>query len=290
MQILIIGCGYLGRRAAKLWQDDGHEVTALTRSTTNATELQKRGIRTVQGDVLDPTSLQALPAADVLLYSVGHDRSAAASKRAVYVDGLTIVLREVGARIGRMVYISSVSVYGQSDGSWVDEDSPCEPTSEGGRICLDAEAVFREYAEPSHAGRGHILRLAGIYGPDRLIARTEQLKQGGPLAGDPQAWLNLIHVDDAARSAVRCASAEDAADLYLVSDDRPITRGEFYSEVCRQIGAPSPVFEPQAQGGRRSAGLNKRCRNQRLRADLLPELSFPDISTGLPDAIGARAT
>ncbi len=290
MHVLIIGCGYLGRRAAQLWTEAGSSVTALTRSADNATELRTRGVTPVMGDVMDRKSLTALPSADVLLYAVGHDRTAENSKRDVYVDGLRIVLNEITPRTRRLIYISSVSVYGQSDGTWVDESSPCEPTSEGGRICLDAEAVFRNQTAESHPGRSHILRLAGIYGPGRLIARTEQLRNRQPLSGDPEAWLNLIHVEDAARCAVACASAATAANLYVVSDDRPVTRREFYSAVCRLIGAPPPEFDPEAQGRQRSSGLNKRCCSTRMKSDLLPELNYPKISHGLSHAIAGQST
>lgn len=291
---LIVGCGYLGRRVAEAWLDAGARVVALTRSTQRAAELRNAGVAPVVGDVLDPETLAKLPDAQTLLYAVGYDRTAAASKRDVYVAGLKHVLESVARRVERIVYISSVSVYGQSDGEWIDEDSPTDPVHEGGRICLDAERALWEFVDGLPAGRSprvDVLRLAGIYGPGRLLRRVEAVRSGEPIASEPDGWLNLIHVADAVR-AVRAVDA-GAADqceagasshTSLVSDDRPVTRREYYEMLAKLAGGPPPEFTPDGDAGR-THGLNKRCTNRRLREELGVDLKFPTIATGLPDAI-----
>ena len=196
MRKLIIGCGYLGRRVADLWRSEGHDVTVLTRSVERAGQLASEGFAGVIGDVLDPRSLRWLPAAETVLLAVGFDRAGPHSKRAVYVDGLVNVLTEVAPRCRRAIYVSSTSVYGQTDGSCVDEASPTESIEESGRICLEAEQSLWQHRQEMN---GIVLRLAGIYGPGRLLTRIDQLRSGTPLSGNSDAWLNLIHVDDAAR-------------------------------------------------------------------------------------------
>lgn len=284
MNVLIVGCGYLGVRAARRWLSAGCTVTALTRSAQRAAELERRGIASVVGDVLQPSTLTGLPRADVLLYAVGFDRNAGVSKEQVYVEGLRNVLREMTPRIGRIVYVSSSSVYGQDGGEWVDEHSPTQPQSEGGRICLAAEQVLRE-ALAAHSLSGCILRLTGLYGPGRLLARRESLQQGTPLAGSEQAWLNLIHVEDAAEAAVAAAGCPSPEPIYLVTDDRPVTRGEYFSRLAALCGAPPPQFDP-AQMPRHGRGLNKRCRNERLKTLLGASLRYPTLEQGLPAAVG----
>ncbi|MBT4865889.1 MAG: NAD(P)H-binding protein, partial [Planctomycetaceae bacterium] len=145
MRKLIVGCGYLGRRVAAAWLSEGHKVSALTRSERHAEELQSAGITPFIGDVTKPPTLSELPSADTLLFAVGFDRTAGLSQRTVYVDGLTNVLQEVGSRIGRLIYISSTSVYGQQTGEWIDEDSPTRPATPGGQVCLDAEQVVQRF-------------------------------------------------------------------------------------------------------------------------------------------------
>jgi len=280
----IIGCGYVGLRVAKSWIADGHTVTALTRSEERAAEFREIGIRPILGDVLDQESLNALPEADLCLYAVGYDRSASADKRTVYVEGFKNVLDATGTKTKRWLHISSTSVYGQQSGEWVSENSPTEPISEGGKICFDAEKIFSSHPEISN---GTILRLGGIYGPDRLIARTTQLMSGTPLSGNPLAWLNLIHVDDIVATIRKMAEmpASDLADLYLLSDDRPITRHEFYYAISKRIGASNPEFETLSGEEQALLTLNKRCRNTKVKNDLEIDLIYGDIQDGLRSAL-----
>ncbi|MCA8997751.1 MAG: SDR family oxidoreductase [Planctomycetaceae bacterium] len=277
---LIIGCGYLGKRVALRWLEQGDQVFALTRSPEHARRLEEQRIAPIVGDVMDPGSLSSLPNVDSCLYAVGFDRSGSYSKQQVYVTGLGHVLKALASKIRRLTYISSTSVYGQDHGELVDEESPCEPNSEGGRICLEAERLVRDSQIPAT-----ILRLSGIYGPQRLIGRTEQLRQRQPLSGRPDAWLNLIHVDDAASCVLTVADQTQAAPLYLVSDERPVQRGEFYGTFAQLVGAPPPLFaEPDAPS------LGKRCQSQRLWEEFKIERQFPTIVEGLPQALDASTT
>lgn len=235
---------------------------------------------------MDPLSLRQLTQADTLLYAVGYDPSSTASRRDVYVSGLQNVLDAVTGRIGRVIYISSTSVYGQSDGSWIDEASDCEPATESGQICLEAEDGLRRRIESGRLPADTtILRLAGLYGPGRLVGRLDQLRAGASVAGSPDAWLNLIHVDDAARCVVACADGCSARSLYLVSDDEPVQRRDFYAELARRAGAPEPTFDPASTAGQRVSGFGKRCRNALMHRDLVSQLTYPDFRAGLSDAI-----
>jgi len=196
---LVVGCGYLGRRVADLWTAAGRRVVALTR--TRADSLREAGIEPLLGDVTDPASLNNLPAASTVLYAVGLDRSSGKSMAEVYVQGLKNVLDNLPP-CDRFIYISSTSVYGQTDGSVVDESSPTEPLEDSGRIVLEAERVLR-----AKLPTAIILRFAGIYGPDRLL-RKQALLKGEPLIGDAEKWLNLIEVRDGATAVL---AAEERA-------------------------------------------------------------------------------
>jgi nucleoside-diphosphate-sugar epimerase len=268
---LILGCGYLGRVVARRWLAQGHRVTALTRS--RADELHSLGVETVIGDVTDPAL--RLPAADTVVYAVGLDRSSGKSMREVYVDGLVNVLKSLEAR--RFIYISSTSVYGQTDGGWVDETSPTGPADESGRVVLECEQLLHERRPDAI-----VLRFAGIYGPGRVIRRAA-LERGEPIAADPDGWLNLIHVVDGAGAVVAAAERGLPGRTYNVADDRPATRREFYTELAALLGAPEPRFHP---AGERT---NRRIRNCRLRTELRVELQFPDFRAGLRDAISGES-
>ena len=278
---LVIGCGFLGLRVARLWRGCGWEVSALTRWDERARELEEAGLAACVGDVTDPESLARLPVSDVALFAVGRDRERTSQTvREVSLDGLQNVIDVLEDRVDRFVFVSSTGVYGQADGQWVDEDSATEPSRENGRVLVESESVVRS----RFGDRARVMRLAGLYGPGRLISRRETLLTGAVLGGRPDAWLNLIHVDDAAQAVV-AASTADQEGTWLICDDNPVRRGEYFGRLAELFGAPSPTFDAQ-RGGSRIDGLGKRCRNLKMKEQLGVPLRYPSFEDGLPSAVG----
>lgn len=276
-RVLILGCGYLGGRVARNLLQSGTVVHVLTRSAERADALAAEGFRPHVGDVMEPASLEGLPEVDGVLHCVGFDRGGRWAKRDVYVEGLRNALEATGRTSPRWVHVSSTSVYGQEDGSVVDETSVTAPSAEGGQICLEAEAALADFRERTGITTS-ILRLAGIYGPGRLLAKAEVLRRGSPLTGSGQEWLNLIHVDDAAAIAIAALSCDVPPDRLVVCDDEPVERKRYYTALARLAQAPPPVFSEAAVSIR-----NKRCSNRRLRS-IGFSLAYPSIETGLPHA------
>lgn len=263
MNHLILGCGYLGRRVAKLWLAQGHHMFGVTRRSEGATALRQQGIEPIVADVLQPDTMSLLPSVDTVLHAVGLDRSSGASMRTVYVDGLANVLDHL-PKPNRFIYVSSSSVYGQTDGDWVDEDSPAEPQEESGQIVLEAERLLR-----TRLPEAIILRFAGIYGPGRLL-RRKTIEAGEPIVGDPDKWLNLIHVDDGARAVLAAQEHGWPGRVYNICDDHPVRRRDFYNEFARRLGAPAPRFvtPPVDQPLPPHEKGNRRIRNGRMRDEL----------------------
>ena len=276
MAKLIIGCGYLGRRLARHWLDAGEVVFATTRNEERADEFQEEGMRPVLFDVTQPSN--ELPAAETVVFAVGFDRSTGHSIQEVYVDGLRSTLDCLTNDVRRFIYISSTGVYGQTDGGWVDESSACAPNRDGGKACLAAEHLLRERL----GDKVTVLRLAGIYGPDRL-PQVATLKRAEPLKVAADAYLNLIHVDDAVRIVAACDSVETPPHLLCVSDGQPILRGDFYGYLAKLINAKPPVFEPPAEGSSRAerARGSKRISNAKLIETLASKFLFPTYKEGL---------
>jgi nucleoside-diphosphate-sugar epimerase len=269
---LILGCGYLGTRVASLWLQQGRRVIAATR---NANHLPP-GVTPFVCDVLQPDSLRTLPEVDTVLYAIGFDRSSGATMRNVYVDGLANVLAHLPAP-KRFLYISSSSVYGQTDGGWVDETSPTEPAEASGQIVLEAERLLRDKLPDAL-----ILRFAGIYGPGRLLRRAT-IEKGEPIVGDADKWLNLIHVEDGARIVLRAEANGAAGQGYNVCDDHPVRRRYFYTALARLLGAPPPAFiaPPLDQPSPPHEKGNRRINKRRMKAGLQAELRYPDYEQGL---------
>jgi nucleoside-diphosphate-sugar epimerase len=272
---LVVGCGYLGLRVARLWRHAGNRVYAVTRSAERARSLAAEGLDPIIGDVTAPAALPDLPAIDTLFWAVGFDRASGASYRDVHVAGLGRVLDAIpGAP--RVVFASSTGVWGTEDGSVVDETTPAHPTREAGRVLLEAEAMLHTRT----GDRGTALRFAGLYGPDRL-PRLDDLKAGRPIAADPDSWLNLVHVDDAARIVVAVAAAPHARRLYVVSDGHPVRRRDWYAHLATRTGSPPPTFDTAAE---RTRGADKRVDPSLLFRDIPLTLAYPDSFRGI-DAI-----
>ncbi|MCC6491832.1 MAG: NAD-dependent epimerase/dehydratase family protein [Pirellulales bacterium] len=282
---LIIGCGYLGWRAAQLWRAAGFQLAAATRSTARADEYRRGGVAPIVADVASRQSLGCLPDAETVLFAVGYDRSSGVDIQTVYALGLQNVLSALPPTVERVIYISTTGVYGSADGRWVDEATPPDPRRDGGRASLAAERILTQHPL---GRRSAILRLAGIYGPGR-VPYLENLKRGQAIAAPSAGWLNLIHVDDAARSVVaadRWLEAQRGAagpHIFCVADGAPVVRREYYAEAARLIGAPPPHFvDPPADSPAAArAGADRRVRNARLTGELEVKLQYPSYREGL---------
>ncbi len=269
---LIIGCGYLGGRVAPLWLQQGRRVFATTR---NAAQLPS-GVEPVLCDVLQPDSLRKLPSVDTVLYAIGFDRTSGATMRSVYVDGLANVLAHLPTP-KRFIYVSSSSVYGQTDGGWVDETAPTEPQEDSGRIVLEAERVLQATLPAAI-----VLRFAGIYGPGRLL-RRQTIEKGEPIVGDADKWLNLIHVEDGAHAILAAQERGQPGRIYNVCDDHPVRRRYFYQTMARALKAPTPRFvaPPADQPTPPHEKGNRRLNNRRMKEELRVVLRYPDYDQGL---------
>jgi nucleoside-diphosphate-sugar epimerase len=273
MKKLIIGCGYLGRRLAARWQQQGHEVFATTRKIQRAAEFSALGWNPILCDVLNP-GLE-LPPVDVVVIAVGFDRGSGRSMREVYVDGLKNVLSGLSGA-PRVIHVSSTSVYGQSSGEIVDENSATTPEEMSGKVVLEAEQVLRELCP-----RAMISRFAGIYGPGRLL-REQAIRQGQPIAANPDRWLNLIHVEDGVQAIEAAEIRGQPGQVYNVADDEPVRRSEFFQSLAEKLGAPAPRFEPVPENqSPPHERTNRRISNRRMREELKVNLRYSTYREGI---------
>ena len=271
MRRLVVGCGYLGGRVARLWRDAGDEVYATTRGA-RVDALSRAGLHPLTLDVTQGGTGRALPAVDTAVFAVG--RSGGATMSDVHIQGLRRVLDALSGSAVQVIYVSSTGVYAQDTGEWVDEGSVCEPAREGGRACLSGEQLLFAHERGRDAV---VLRLAGLYGNGR-VPHEADVAAGRSIAGSPDAYLNLIHVEDAARCVVTAATPRSVAGrTYNVSDGHPPTREDFVALVATRLGLESPRFE----GGR---GQGKRVRNDRVVHELGLRLTYPSCREGLAAA------
>lgn len=282
---LVVGCGYLGGRVAARWVAAGDLVYGVTRSAVRGEALAAAGIVPLVHDVA-ATAARAAEAmdsfihgqCDTVFWAVGFDAQPPVTPRDVHVLGLRRLLDSLPGR-PQVILSSSTGVWGDEGGQVVTEETPVQPAREAGRVLVEAEAVLRTHPR----GPGVALRFAGLYGPGRL-PRLDTLRAGLPIAADPDSWLNLIHVDDAATIVHAVADAAAPAPLYVVSDGRPVRRRDWYGELARATGSPEPVWDTTAA---RSRGADKRVDPSLLRRDVAVSLAHPDPIAALAALVAA---
>jgi nucleoside-diphosphate-sugar epimerase len=234
MHNAVVGCGFVGERLARSLVERGEDVVAVTRSGVSLD-----GVESLERDV---TETYQLPDVDRVFYLVSAGGRDADAYRAAYVDGLRNTLEATDAPV---VYSSSTGVYETDDGSWVDEDTGIEPTTERTRVLLRAEELARE--------RGTAVRFGGLYGPGRVGVKR-YLGDTTVKAG----YLNLIRGVDAASALLAAYEGDD--DLYVAVDDEPVDRHQLARWMSEQTGRPHGELVEETRSP------NKRCSNKRLRS------------------------
>lgn len=270
-RVLIVGCGYVGTALALELAARGDEVWGLRR---NASVLPP-AIRPLQGDLLDTDALaRILPRdPDVVVYAASAGGFSDHAYRTAYVDGVRSVLRALvqsGAQPRRLLFTSSTGVYGRTDGAWVDEDTPPEPTAFNGSRVLEGEDLVLDGPFP-----GVVLRLGGIYGPGRT-SLLERVRQGNAVCAGIPVWSNRIHRDDCAGALLHLIDLPDPDPVYIGVDREPADLCEVMTWLAERVGAPAPSRDG---GGGPGRGSNKRCSSHRLVASGY-RFRYPDFRSG----------
>ena len=257
-RILIAGCGYVGGALAEALANEGDEVWGLRRSPG----LLPKRVRGIVADLTEPGALQDLPDnLDCVFYTVGAEGHTEGDYRNAYLVGLRHFLGALCRQPKpprRIIFTSSTAVYGQTDGRWVDEDSPAVATHFSGAVLLEAEELLRNSDIESV-----VLRLGGIYGPGRTRL-IETVRDGtASISEGPPQYLNLNHRDDCVGALQHLMTLEDPMPVYLGVDGSPVDRTEILRWVADELGVEHPPVGAQPKPSRRQ-GANKRCRNDRL--------------------------
>jgi len=210
--------------------------------------------------------------------------------RQSYLDGNESLGRWVSAFgfSGSAVYTSSVSVYGDAGGAWVDEERDVLPASSRGRLMRESEQIFLE-ALPTD--RAAALRLGGLYGPSRHLMLDKIRSSSAPLPGLGDYFLNLLRVEDAASAIWACLdSPAPLAPILTAVDNEPAQRASIARWMADRLGLPMPEFMAGASGGSRrlSAGespANRKVSNRLLKRSCRWEPRFPSFREGFGDLI-----
>lgn len=285
---LVIGCGYVGGRLADLLHQQGQTVIGFTHTPESAAEITRtKPYRALPCDISNPEAVANLAAAVAqilnpkspndpvppnpqsaihnpqsaspltLIHCASSNRGGVEAYRAVYVEGTRHLLEAFPS--AHFLFTSSTSVYPQTQGELVTEESDATPDRETSRLLRETEDMVLAHG-------GAVARLAGIYGPARSFVLKNFLEGVATIEGNDGhgRTLNQIHREDAATALAHLA-LQQTPGIFNVGDDLPMTQRDCFLELSRRFHRPlPPLTEPNI--GRKRAWTNKRVANTRLRA------------------------
>lgn len=289
-RLVIFGCGYIGSAVARAAVAAGATVEALTRNPDKAAVLRESGLaKVVVAELGSPEwHTQIAPAPDFVVNCVssgGPDQYWQS-----YVVGMQSIVSWAGRAgpVGTMVYTSSTSVYPQGEGAVVDETAWAPGATPNGRTISESEVLLK--GAPAAAIRRYfILRLAGIYGPDRHHL-LDQLRAGtDTLNGSGEHRLNLAHRDDIVAAILACLTAPDSVgtEIFNVADTAPATRAEVVAWLCGQLRRPVPTFDGSTTTRRGGAPMPDRIiSSAKIQRVLGWRPKYPDFKAGFGEILG----
>lgn len=274
--LLSLGHGYSARALARILIPQGWRVIGTTRSAAKAEALRAEGVEALvwPGASLAP----ALAQATHLLSSIAPGNSdPVLATEAEAIAAAAPHLEWVG-------YLSTVGVYGDHQGGWVDEDTPLTPSTERGQARVRAEAEWQALA--ARAGLPlHIFRIAGIYGPGR--GPFEKVRDGtARRIIKPGQVFSRIHVDDIAQVLAASIARPNPGAVYNLCDDEPAPPEDVLTHAAHLLGLPEPPAVPfdaaaMTPMARSFYAESKRVRNDRIKDELGVRLRYPDYRAGL---------
>ena len=279
-QILCFGIGFSAHALATRMRDKGARVLGTTRSTSQAEALRAQGFEMCIFDGEQPAKgvQQALERATHVLVSIAPGDS---GDRVLAHHGNDLA---DALRLEWIGYLSTVGVYGDHGGAWVDEDTVPKPKSQRSVARAGAERQWLDFGDET--GKPvHLFRLAGIYGPGR--GPLEKLRQGqAKRIVKPDQVFNRIHVDDISRVLEASIARPRGGAIYNVADDEPAPPQDVVAYAADLLGVEAPrevAFEDAGLSpmGRGFYSENKRVSNKRIKEELGVELAYPTYREGM---------
>ena len=288
MTIGILGCGFTGKAIGRRLSGAGHQVFGTTRSAEKFGQLTECGVHPIafDGTTMQAELLAALAEVTHLIVSIAPPRQESADPGPVdptlgALDGQD--LRTSMPSLKWVCYLSTVGVYGNHDGRWIDENAAPAPSSARSRQRVRAEAEWT--AATAKAGLPlAIMRLSGIYGPGRNGLRSADEGRSRRLVKKDQVF-NRIHVEDIA-TAVHLAMTAHVGGTFNITDDEPAPPQDVVTFAHQLLGTPPPPemdFETAdlSPMARSFYGENKRVSNARSKQVLGMRYDWPNYKASL---------
>ncbi|MDR6431794.1 SDR family oxidoreductase [Brucella pseudogrignonensis] len=277
MRIFLFGAGYSARAFSRLMTGEAERIDGTTRNEQNFPLLEKSGIAPIifDGETASPELIDRLAKSTHVVISISPrengDPSLAIVEEALCRPGNTI--RWIG-------YLSTVGVYGNFDGNWIDEAAKRQPGSRRSLERVEAEDAWEALSE-RHGTPVALLRLSGIYGPGRNAFINLERGTARRVIKEDQVF-NRIHVEDIAGS-LRFLAGTNTGGAFNITDNEPAPPQDVVTYAAELMGVAPPPEVPFNEAemtpmARSFYGENKRVSNQRIKA-LGYEFIYPDYKT-----------
>src|SRR5437868_4793221 len=237
MRVLIVGCGYVGLPLGSELVKRGHEVHGMRRGEGAAAKLDAAGIHPVLADITRPETLAAIGRTfDWVVNTVSSGKGGAGEYREIYFNGTQHLIEWLAPmELKKFVYTSSTSVYAQTDGEVVSEESPLSPENPTSQVLVKTERLLIDAAR-SRNFPAVILRVAGIYGPDRGHLFQQFLRGEARITGNGERHINMVHRDDLVTALIAALERGRPGEIYNVADDEPVTQLQFFEWLAATLG------------------------------------------------------
>ncbi len=278
--LFCFGLGYSAGVLATRLKARGWMISGTATSAAGAARLNAQGYRgfIFNGGAPSPGVTAALNEATHVLLSIPPEVS---GDPALRCHGDELSKSRSVAWIG---YFSTVGVYGDTQGGWVDENTEPKPGSDRGQRRLDAENAWLALGRVT-GKRVMIFRLPGIYGPGRSTIGDLRAGTARRLIKPGQVF-NRIHVDDIASGVDAAMTAPFSSRVYNLTDDEPAPPQDVVAFGAQLLGLPCPPDIEFATAtlspmGRSFYSESKRVSNARMKAELGVRLAYPSFREGL---------
>jgi nucleoside-diphosphate-sugar epimerase len=285
--LLAVGLGYSAKLVAERLAPQGWGIIGTARSEDASPAIRSLGYEPVafSGDAPSPALREAMHEATHLLLSAPPG---AEGDPVLRLHGQDLAAAPKLRWIG---YLSTIGVYGDHGGAWIDEATIPAPRSERSRLRLAAEQAWQAFGASRDLPVA-IMRLAGIYGPGRNALAKLRSGQERRIAKPGQVF-NRIHVEDIA-SAVEAAIARNSGGVFNLTDDEPAPPQDVVAFAAGLLGMePPPLIDWNEAGltpmGRSFYMENKRVGNARTKAALGLTLRYPTYREGLRGLLAEHA-
>ncbi|GAB4513936.1 MAG: SDR family oxidoreductase [Roseibium sp.] len=282
MRLFVFGAGYSSKAFIAKVRGRFDWIGGTTRSAEKAEALRKAGIEPFLFDGETPGDgiADALKSASHVLVSVAPNEAGD--------PVLTLHGDDIDAgRPSWIGYLSTVGVYGNHDGAWVDEETPCRPVSRRSVQRVAAEEAWLAFSKRTGLPV-QVFRLSGIYGPGRNAFENFRKGTARRLVKPGQVF-NRIHVADIA-GALEAAMARPSTRIFNVTDDEPAPPQDVVAYAAELLGVEAPPEIPFETAdlspmARSFYGENKRVSNKRVKEELGYSFRYPDYRTALRDLL-----